>query len=113
MLPPMFDLGGGGGLTLLLSNRHPDCFGIVGPRKNFPGWMPLIKVLWVLLLDGCCYFLVGCGWLLLFLGGLWMVVVNSGWALGGCSSFVVGSRWSRLLLGSRWLLFFTKPLPRK
>ena len=32
-------------------------------------------------LDGCCYFLVGSGWLLLFPGGLWMVAVISWWAV--------------------------------
>ena len=46
-------------------------------------------------LDGCCYFLVGSGWLLLF-RGLWMVAVISWWALDGCCYFV----------GSGWLLLF-------
>ena len=31
----------------------------------------------------CCYFRVGSGWFLLFPGGLWMVPLISGWALGG------------------------------
>ena len=35
-------------------------------------------------LDGCCYFPEGSGWLLLFPGGLWMVVIISLWALDGC-----------------------------
>ena len=29
--------------------------------------------------------MVGCGWLLLFLGGFWMVTAISGWALDGCA----------------------------
>ena len=52
--------------------------------------------------DGCCYFLVasgwlllfpgGSGWLLLFPGGLWIiaVAVTSSWDLRGCCNFLVG-----------------------
>ena len=42
-------------------------------------------------LHGCCYFLVGSGWFLLFPGGLWMVAVISWRALDGCCYFLVGS----------------------
>ena len=35
-------------------------------------------------MDGCCYFLVSFGWLLLFLVGLRMILVNSGLAVDGC-----------------------------
>ena len=34
--------------------------------------------------DGCSYFLVRSGWLLLFPGEIWMVAVTSLWALDGC-----------------------------
>ena len=37
-------------------------------------WMAVVISWWAL--DGCCYFLVGSGWLLLLLGGLWMAVVT-------------------------------------
>ena len=55
-------------------------------------------------LDGCCYFLVGSGWLLLFPGGLWMVAVISWWALDGCCYFLVGSGWLLLFLGGLWMV---------
>ena len=60
-------------------------------------WMAAIS-LWAL--DGCCSFLVGSGWLLLFPGGLWMgwllifpdglwmVAVLSWWPLDGCYYFL-------------------------
>ena len=53
------------------------------------------------------------GWLLLFLGGLWMVVVISWWALDGCCYSLVGSGWLLLLPGGLWTLtvnFFTLKL---
>ena len=54
-------------------------------------------------LDGCCYFLVGSGWLLLFPGGLWMVPAISWWALDGCY-FLVGSGWLLLFPGGLWMV---------
>ena len=45
-------------------------------------WMAAIS-LWPL--DGCCYFLMGSGWLLLFPGGLWMVA--------SCSPCLVHTFW--------------------
>ena len=50
-------------------------------------------------LDGCRYFLVGSGWLLLFLDGLWMVAVISWWTLDGCCCCLVNSGWLLLFTG--------------
>jgi hypothetical protein len=44
-------------------------------------WMFIVDSGWAL--DGCCYFLVGSGWPLIFPGRLWMVAVISWWALDG------------------------------
>ena len=43
----------------------------------------------LLLLDCCCNFLVGSGWLQSFPGGLWMVAIVSWWVLDGCCFFFV------------------------
>ena len=54
-------------------------------------------------LNGCRYFLVGSGCLLLFPGGLWMVTDISWSALDGSCYFLVGSRWLLLFLGGLWM----------
>ena len=46
--------------------------------------------------DGCCYYRVGLGWLLLLPRGLRMVVLTTGWAWDGCCYKRVGL--GRLLL---------------
>ena len=55
-------------------------------------------------LHGCCYFLMGSGWLLLFPDGLWMVAVNSWWALDGCCLFLMGSGWLLLFPDGLWVV---------
>ena len=70
-------------------------------------------------LDGCYYFLVASGWLLLFPSELWIVAVISQWPLDGycyswcpldgccyflvCYYFLVGCYF---LVGGGWLLLF-------
>ena len=44
---------------------------------SFPSGLWMVAVISWGALDGCCYFLVGSGWLLLFPSGLWMVAVIS------------------------------------
>ena len=100
----------GKGLLLLLRNEgnfwHEApcyCF-LVDVNGGF--WMVVVISLWVL--DDGCYFLIASGWLLLFPGGLWMVVVFPGgfwvilvisrWVLDGCRYFPMGPRWLLLFL---------------
>ena len=57
--------------------------------------------------DGCCYFLVGSAWLLVFPSWLLMVVVIFWWALAGYCYFLVGFGSLLLILGgSGGLLYF-------
>ena len=55
-------------------------------------------------LHGCCYFLMGSGWLLLLRDGLWMVAVISWWALDGCCLFLMGSRCMLLFPDGLWMV---------
>ena len=55
-------------------------------------------------LHGCCYFLMGSGWLLFIPDGLWMVAVNSSWALDGCCLFLMGSRWLLFIPDGLWMV---------
>ena len=55
------------------------------PKKAAP-WRLLGCLLF--LPDGCCHFPGGCGRLLLFPSGLWMVAVTSWWAVDRYNSFV-------------------------
>ena len=88
--------------------------------------MATIVSFWAL--DGCCYFLMGSGWLLLFLDGLWMAIVISRalWMVvvipwcaldgcyyflviswqgpDGCCYFLIGFGWLLFLMRSRWLM---------
>ena len=72
---------GGGDLALLLRNEG-----------NFWYRVP------------CCCFLVGSGWSLVFLDGLWMVAVISWWAVDGYCYFLVGSGWSLVFPGGLWMV---------
>ena len=54
----------------------------------FPKLVILNSGWWTL--DGCRYFLVGSGWLLFFLDGLWMAALIYWWALDGCCYFLMG-----------------------
>ena len=53
---------------------------------------------------GCCLFLMGSGWLLLFPDGLWMVAVYSWWVVDGCCLFLMGSGWLLLFPDGLWLV---------
>ena len=55
-------------------------------------------------LDGCCYFLVASGWLLIFPDGLWMVAFISWWALDGCCYFLVASGWLLIFPDGLWMV---------
>ena len=58
-------------------------------------------------MDGYCYFLVAAGWLLIFPGGLWMVVVISWWPLDGGCYILMASGWLLIVLDGLLL----QPMP--
>ena len=55
-------------------------------------------------MNTCRYFVVECAYLLLFLGGFWILAVISWRALDGCRYFVLHSEWSLLFLGALWMV---------
>ena len=59
----------------------------------FPGGLWMVADIFCWPVDGCRFFLVASGWLLLFPGGLWIVADISWWPLDGCSSFMVAFGW--------------------
>ena len=64
----------------------------------------MVAVISCWVLDGSSYFLVGSGWSLLFLDGLWMVADILWCVLGGYSDLLDCSGWSLLFQGGLWMV---------
>ena len=92
------DCGGTSALGIVIFLPCSPClvWGCLNGADSWPFWAILVGTSWTdrsIRGHGCCYFLVGSGWLVIFPGGLCMVTAVSWWALHGCCYFLVGSGW--------------------
>ena len=93
----LFLLGVCGCLLCCKCLKAPGCLLFI--LRNFFDVCSLVTVNSWWFLDGCYLFLMLCGWLLIILGGLWMVAPNSWWLLHGYLFPVACAGWLLILGG--------------